>query len=421
MAYDGWVTLANTEIINSPRAIAYAQRAGIDVRCTGGCPDLSYVLEDSDYETTFDPPWVDDSIAASSQFLGFIGMEVTGISDGTATHLVTDIPGDGAVLGVTRHNRREIGVRVLAVAETEAALNYGLAWLNSVLRGSLCQRDCTGDQLCFYDVCPGSEGTPDEEHEEHLRTIQNVGVLQPPTVLQRVALASGACLSGVTGPAYVAELEYILVAGIPFIYQTPMLVADPTIFTTESNEPVVCPPAIDCSQDPTCSLGFVPALPVPVNPCAVPLAGDYDTAWTAVPASVLSDWFEKVPYVVVAAGTTALRSVTVRIYPDPGGIIYAIDGEGPTCAACVELNIPYIPASASVTVDGRTERTSIACPTAALGSVGSPQIFGRNSGPYTWPILECGTGYAVQVQIHAANHGPGSSVEVYLVDRQDSS
>lgn len=422
MAYNGWMTLGGTEIINSPRATAYAQRAGISVRCTGSCPDLNYALDDPDYATTFDAAWVDAYTPASSEFLGFVGLDVVGISNGTSTHIVTDVPGDGSVIGVTRRNRREISIRVMAVAETEAGLNYGIAWLNSVLRGSLCVKDCTGDQLCFYDVCPGSccVNTPDEENEEHLRTIQNVGVLQAPTIIQKRALTPGACISGISGPAYIAELEYILVAGIPFIYHSPVLVAAPTIFTTSTNAPLPCAAPIDCAQDPTCLLGVVPSIPNPVNPCAVPLAGNYDTAWTAVPGSVVSDWFEKVPLIVVTAGSIPLRSVTIRIYPDPYGIIFAVDSSGPTCSACVELNIPYIPASGSVTVDGRTERASIACPTADLGSIGTPLIFGRDGGPYTWPILECGSGYAVQTQIHAANHGVGSSVQVYLVDRWDS-
>lgn len=429
--YLGWLSYGGTEIINSSRTLQYAERFGIYLGCQDSCPDLNVVLGDESYQTGFDVPW--DDVTQPSGFLGFVGQSITGMENGTLRNIVTDLPGDGSSIGLQRRSRRELLIQVLAVGANRAALDYGIAWLNSALRGAVCDAtsSCTGATLCFYDECPDCTGqTADECNTEHLKNLFHVGVLEPPTVVSRITL-NGVC-EGSNEPAAGAVLEFTLVAGIPHIYSQPQLLANVDGADWVPNQGwypdsvIDCPPAIDCAVDPNCpEVSAPPEIPVPLAACVEHLPGLYDTAWVSVSGATLSDWFEKVPYIEIYSGSTEMRSIAVRFANNPAGVACNNTNMG-SCRICVTAFIPYIPAGSTVVIDGRVERATVTCPQSGLGTLTGVTntnpviVYGQEGEIYDWPTLECGESWCVNVQAHADYRADDATVNVSLVERRDS-
>ena len=425
--YLGWLSLGGTEIVNSSRTYQYAKRYGLPLNCADDCPDLAFVLGDSSYQTGFDVPW--DDPTQPPGFLGFIAQSVTGMSNGTIRNFVTDLAGDGSAIGTSRRGRRELLIQVMAVGLTNSALDYGIAWLNSALRGAICdpKAGCSGSTLCFYDECPSCDGqTADECNTAHLKTLFNVGVLEPPTVVRRHTL-SGVCDGSSDESAAYAILEYTLVAGIPYIYSQPELVAETSTFTPNSSwfEPL-CPDLNDCATDPDCPApSSPPPVPVPVEECTEHLPGLYDTQWLTVASGSFSEWFEKVPYIEVYSGDFVMRSLAIRFAANPAGLACG-NSTMLGCAICSTVFVPYIPEESTLVVDGRIEKATITCNAGEVGIVtgvtntSETIVYDADGGLFEWPKFECSENWCIQVQIHADWHAPDSTVKISMVERKDS-
>jgi len=435
MAYDGWMTLGDVEIINSSKTWHAATQAGVPLLCGDSCPDLAYTLNDSSYVESQVFPWSDDALAPDG-FLGFIGQGIDGLDSGVSTRVITELAGEGATVGALRRGRRELTVHVLAVALSEEALNYGIAWLNSVVRGSVCGSACLGDVLCFYDLCPDSEtGTisADDLHHARLKNIFNVGILEAPTVVSKVRLGE-VCGGDEPADAWTAELTFMLVAGSPGIYSDPDLVVtvDSADWVVDTSIAGTCNDPVGCRVDPTCAVPpLPPVVPVPTDPCAEPGAGPFERYMATIPNGLMSDWFEKVPVIVVQNGAFEMRDLSVSFAGNPSGVPCASLG-GTTlqwCDFCEILYVPYIPARGSLIVDGRTRSAVVECPAAGtsavtgLVSVSQAKIyggyvFGQGSQLFTWPVFECGQTYCVQFR--REDYSTASTINLYISERRDA-
>lgn len=150
--YLGWLSYAGRELINNNRVAAYAR--GVTVTC--GCDTLPEALGDEPYKhPAQDPaPWYERSVPESQDFWGCVGLEVNGASQSTRKTTFTDLINDGATPGTARREAREIEVKAMLLARSEAGLSWGLSWLNAALRGSACKTGCGGDELCMLSGCP---------------------------------------------------------------------------------------------------------------------------------------------------------------------------------------------------------------------------------------------------------------------------
>jgi hypothetical protein len=163
--YPGWMIIGAspvpgefadyTEIINSTRAYAYADYAGICwLNDCSECDAVAVTTPGYPYTSPItDPaPWYDQYNPDSWGFLGVIGLDVSGADDSTrqaSVHMSINGPG---VIGPTYMAPRTMVVRALAIATDECSLQFGLTWLRQQYNA---QHDpCGGDTLTFYDCCP---------------------------------------------------------------------------------------------------------------------------------------------------------------------------------------------------------------------------------------------------------------------------
>lgn len=157
--FDGYLSLAGQEIINSERTATYirnlAPRLGLRADCCD-CDSLSTFFGET-YTTPLqdEPSWFAPYRAESSEFLGLIPLALEGFDDSTLKSTVTQLTGDGAVTSRPRNAGREMRVSALLAATSEKGLDYGMAWLRNALAGSGCSgSDCAGDDLCYLSACP---------------------------------------------------------------------------------------------------------------------------------------------------------------------------------------------------------------------------------------------------------------------------
>lgn len=163
MAWDGFFEFNGTEIINVARTEAYLANANLhSFRPLFKNEALPLILgKRGGYTTPLqdDPPWVDPDIPASYDFFGFYPLDVDGIEASTRTAVVTESTLDGGTAGGLRHATRSVVFNGLLLANTEAAADYGMQWLKTVMIGGSCDDQdtagpCRGSDLRYMSSEP---------------------------------------------------------------------------------------------------------------------------------------------------------------------------------------------------------------------------------------------------------------------------
>ncbi|MFC1418740.1 hypothetical protein [Streptacidiphilus cavernicola] len=412
MAYEGYLDLGGNEVVNNARVRAAASAYGIAFGDCDPCSDmLPEALCGEEYatpDTGDQAPWYDPTRPESARFLGVFGLSVTGLSSNPVARTPVELPGDGALLGPIRRTHREIAYTVQLLALDQSALVYGREWLASVLRGDVCGTDgCQGAEMTFFASCPCEEDCEGLTGRQELRVLCDVGLLEGPTPgtddNALIALSAAGCdsaQSGACGPALAATCDFTLVAGKPRIVH-PAVRTAPTCTTLHLGDKLPgydpdaaiakCPPPVaDCLVDPLCAAPPLPPQPpVPRDPCYPTGAFNAVRSFLSVDATCMADWLDHVPVVEVYAGNKALRRMTVRFHMNPAALPCAANVD--PCNACVDLDLPYLPAGSTLTLDGRVQRASVDCTTA------TPVLFGARGTAFSWPTFSCPSGFCVEV------------------------
>lgn len=422
--YSGWLALAGTELVNTGRAAAYSNMLSITSVGCGPCATLPRALGQTPYTSPDmdDAPWYDPGEVASKEFAGFVGLEVVGLGKTVASRQLVPLTDNGAALHPLRRSHREIQIKALALAKTECALSYGLGWLASALRGSTCNAGCSGDLLCFYTCCPPPCGpppsdpaVPDTCGDEYFRTLINVGVLSmdEPTEVRKIP------------GGWMGQITFTLAAGNPFIWREPILMAtgpNPGQTLPNYQDPGVppdCNEAADCLRDAACPVPPAPILPpVPVDACFPTGAFTASRLVVTLPQSKVPIWHEKVPLIIIQAGSKRLERLTIRWYGNPAERD-CTDFVDP-CTACAEVNIAFVPAGATLTIDGRIDSAFVDCPGGPGLVTAEPQLYGRGGSPFVWPTFRCSDGQCLEFIARADTVAPDARVDVYYVVREDA-
>lgn len=428
MAFNGFLSLGGTEIANAERVMAYARELipGPEWGDCNDCEDLHLALGDRPYTSPFVdmPEWYSARNQDSWDFCGFYPLEIEGLDDGVREATVTELAIDGGVVSAPRHRSREIKVTGLLIAATDAALSYGLAWLTTALEGAPCRADssCTGDHLCFYSSCPpmceDSPNLPEDLNDPdrppgsvldpfwlcdtgpitewtracsapYERTLYQVTTTSGPSVVERYNMGCG----------FMIRVEFTMVAGVPWAYSTP-IAACPTS-TTPIPEPITVP-EVPCVLvpdttivDPDC-----PVVPPPPRPPVIDISCvDTPDTWlryeVPMPNILLPDFRDTVPIINLTTGGEDVRQVRVRFYPNP--FMFPVD-QLDACNFCGEFVVTYIPANSTMTIDGIRQWVSVAMPGGSIATA-NHLLSSSSGGPVEWPLLGCGTGYSMVVDV----------------------
>ncbi|QBZ73515.1 minor tail protein [Streptomyces phage Mischief19] len=420
-----YMNVGGNEVINNARLRAYLANVGSPFD-TGaaicGCdtirPDLVDDGGDDDlpavYETPQqDPaPWYDPDLTISGEFLGFLPLSITGLTDNTRARNVTNAVGGGGVFGPSRALPRTIVVSGLLIGTTCCGVDYGMHWLTEALAG--CTGDaCSGDCITMYNCCPEAGITKAQFDAESKRTFRNVALVDGPTETGR--RSTGSCArSQCAGGGDIVEVEFTLVAASPFAWtdEVPLLDVnlpvggtgacvewclspvrtlqfDTTGRTCVSGEcnHAPCKSAIDACADPRNTTIAPPQPTAPDAAFCVPIADE--RACYTISLATRPQWSSDVPVFTVRAGSSELRNVRVAFYERKANDTRTCEtiAEADRCNPVNEFVITYIPKNGSVTIDGRIGQATTEC---AGECQTASTVFGdQDGGPLSINELTC--------------------------------
>lgn len=149
-------------------------------------------------------PWYRASVPASSEALGFIIEEWTGLDGSHRSRSVAPVGSfrGGGVPGPLSSRHRVMKLNVLLHGTTERSLQYLFGWLEQRLMD--CCNPCGGRSIWYREHCPAL-GAP----EEGLRKLNDVVLLDGPTWEAPPTEASG---------CYLRRVSFTLAAGDPCSY-----------------------------------------------------------------------------------------------------------------------------------------------------------------------------------------------------------
>lgn len=394
MAYDG------TEIINSARFAAYMGNeacGSADFSFCVPCPELVAEVSDPPF---FNPvvdqaPWYDPAMPISADFLGVGGIDIEGLW----------MQPSALVDGVTV---RDMAVRVLLGARSEAAMSYGLGWLSVALGGSYCPgAACVGAEMCVAVSCP-QPAAPDP-----VRTLMDAFVLEKPEVveIQRV------------GQFLVWEVEFTMRSRNRYLYQdaTIALTAAPAMASIQTVNLIDayanCGNVVPCATDPQCPRPELPVIPQPPLDACYPV-DDFAAHRTmvSIDGASVPAWLDLVPVITISAGATALRNITIRFYQNPLGLDCDDLAGADPCAACTDITVLYVPPNGTLTIDGRIRRAITRC---LGGDVDVPALYGPAGRTFSWPSFSCNYGLCVEM-LTAAGAAADAEITVELATQWEA-
>jgi hypothetical protein len=256
--------------------------------------------------------------------------------------------------------------------------------------------------------------TPEECLTPLLRNMRKVTFNAGPSITGKNKTSDGATLWTVT---------FTAVAGDPFVYGDEVEVIngfldpdvdipwaggeapaggvidlDGAIYT----EDTCAEPVFSVIQDP-----LAPALIPPPLPPDVPI-GNFDPPanWRrrqiTIPASYIPLWGEVVPRFQVHAREADLRNLRLRFYADTDG-----DGDigDDPCAFCGDLIVSYVPQGFTLVFDAAAQQV-YAFDSSQQRRPVTNLVFSSDGTPFDWPVLTCGTGYIVTLDLPQTQQPP---------------
>jgi hypothetical protein len=430
MSWDGYFTYAGQEFINASRTETYARNAG--ATWLRGCynnTDLGLMLGERYRSTVLDPaPWMDPDRPESYGFYGVYPLGVAGIEDSTRTSAVVESIGDGGVAGRVRHATRSVVFNLALVGESDCAVDYGVRWLRRLTLGAACgtqaSESCAGEDLCYLSCEPmldwEQEGDPIDVLDcltPYERSLRRVVFTVGPVVTSKQTTANGsavwtATMTATAGNPFEFGAEAPIVEGFglaanPYVCDPPGLVnMNGPIVDDSGCRPVAYHPVFD----PSCPAFVLPPEPPTVAlGCYTPPANWKRRQFT-IPEEFIPLWGEVVPKIEVHAGTTPVRNLRLRFYAD-------VDGDGSitddVCAYCGDIVVSYVPAGETLVLDGSDQLVYVETAGAAQQRRADSLVFATDGTPFTWPVLSCGFGYIVAVDLPQTSTMPTVDLSLY--------
>lgn len=372
--------------------------------CDPCCGDLSAGLGFPDGYNPTDTPWWDGS-QDSADFAGILIENIEGLEPGAFTRPVAETSGIGAVIGAGRQTAPNIVVTGLLMAATGCAQEYGLRWLRRALRTSCSPvAGCAGEDLVFLSCEPETPDLDCPENEDfdyeawlapYYRTLKGVALVDGPRVIERVPRACSQCEQF---PIY--RIQFTLAASKPCVFTDPVEIAPPTSFVCgelgtdciewvedEDCEGDGCITVVPCSLDPECLTSVSPpTVPPIVNPCVEECTSVVSCrVCVDIPDGTFGSNAEGTLIVRIYAGSEPLRRINLKVWQNPFG--FAVD-ELDDCDVCAELNISYLGAYATLTIDGSTGTSTIDCPGGTTVRANPFIASGTGSPAFSYPVLD---------------------------------
>lgn len=173
------------------------------------------------------------------------------------------------------------------------------------------------------------------------------------------------------------------------------------------------PTSVDLLADPDC-----PAPPTPPTVPTVPAdcieeIGTWRRYTMQLGETAVRKWTASLPTLVLMTGDTAERQVRIRYYPNPDNLAPELLDMATWEA---EQILTYIPPDSVVTLDGVTQLVWAE----VAGSDPIPAdklLYGTGGLPAIWPVLSCGSGYVVTLDVPLDAPAGNLSTEIFITQR----
>ncbi len=171
-----------------------------------------------------------------------------------------------------------------------------------------------------------------------------------------------------------------------------------TAHASTSTAVLSIPEAVGPLLDPDCATIDPPPRPPTIAISCVETPTEWRRYEVTVPEDLVPTWFDAVPVVRLSTGDSAVKQVRVRFYPNPlGAPVQALD----PCDYCGEFVVTYIPANSTMTLDGIRQWVSVV-DADGLTRTANHLLASSDGGPVSWPLLGCGVGYTLVVDVAPA-------------------
>jgi len=151
----------------------------------------------------------------------------------------------------------------------------------------------------------------------------------------------------------------------------------------------------DPLADPDCPSPPSPPTPPVITDDCITENGVWRRYWVQVPAVEVAQWMATIPTLELTTGAQAAREVRVRYYVNPDNTPPQEFTPGDFVA---EQIVRYMPPRTVLSLDGVSERAR-ASVNGSDWVAADHLLYGSGGGPATWPLLACGTGYLISLDV----------------------
>lgn len=203
---------------------------------------LQDYLTDTDYRPEL-APWYTVELPESAEFGGVWVMDIIGLDSTPVARSITETVRHGGVAAPHRDTSRPITVEALLIGCTNAGVDYGLKWLNCLLRSTA---DNTSTRLRYLSAHPEFSNV---DARLLARDLREVVLTKAPEIVDSFS-------SGPNRQATVYRVSWEMVALNPYAYHPAVSVNDPETglipWDRITRQPVNWIHAADCRKPETC-------------------------------------------------------------------------------------------------------------------------------------------------------------------------
>lgn len=291
---------------------------------------------------------------------------------------------------------------------------------------------CGNPYLYGCEVCLGADQTFPITDDTNCQWVKVTDAVQPITAMTHVSTTVTATIAdtsvlvvgqsitvaGATGLTNVNGSWFVhsVLSGTTFTFiveLTPAGAYTPSSATMATNPGFcgrgTCVPEPDCTFDPFCNTASLPPAPTFTDSCFCDPIVPTEICF-AIPGDTVA-FFDSVPVIEIFSGDTPMRSTTIRFYQNTMDEPCCTLADNP-CKNCASIEIRYIPASSTLTVDGQSRQVTVMCP----GST-TAQLADHLVGTFTWPVLEC-IDYCVCIETDGLIVAANATVSVSVIPRE---
>jgi hypothetical protein len=259
--------------------------------------------------------------------------------------------------------------------------------------------------------------------DPYQRSLRRVVFNTGPTFTSKQSTSDGgavwtATMTAVAGNPYEFGVETPIVEGFG-VAPDPYVCDPPGTFNL--NGPVVTD---DCRQqtyqpvfDPSCPAFIAPPQYATVKLGCYTPPENWRRRQFTIPEEFIPLWGEVVPKIEIHASAknsdgkvVEVRNLRLRFYAD-------VDGDGDTtddlCAYCGDIVVSYVPAGETLVLDGSDQLVYVQAPGGTGQRRADSLVYATDGTPFEWPVLSCGFGYIVAVDVEQGTPMPKVDLSLF--------